>query len=221
MVPFKKMYDLSQPVYDKCPGWPTYEMTDVVYEALYPTDKFTAEQIKMNVHTGTHLDAPFHFFPTGKTIDQFPVDLYQGEAVLVDLRGKLAPAQGIGPEQLEPYADRIGEGSIVVLCTGWGQKRAFTDEYYKDWPYLNEEGAKWLLNKKVKGVGIDGFSMGGWYEGTGRPCHEVLLAAEVWLLEELNIPDELMEYDTCYLMAFPLKLKGFTGAPTRAVAMVF
>ena len=63
MAPFTKFYDLSQPVYDHCPGWPTYEPTVVKYEASYDKDRFNAEQIRLNSHTGTHLDAPFHFFP--------------------------------------------------------------------------------------------------------------------------------------------------------------
>jgi kynurenine formamidase len=63
-------------------------------------------------------------------------------------------------------------------------------------------------------------SVGGWYEGTGRPCHEVLLKGGVWLLEELFFPDELLAYKTCALTAVPLKLKGFGGSPTRAYATV-
>ena len=58
MTQFKKFYDLSQPVYDHCPGWPTYEPTVVRYEATYEKDRFNAEQIRLNSHTGTHLDAP-------------------------------------------------------------------------------------------------------------------------------------------------------------------
>ena len=69
MAPFTKFYDLSQPVYDHCPGWPTYEPTVVKYEASYDKDRFNAEQIRLNSHTGTHLDAPFHFFPDGQTVE--------------------------------------------------------------------------------------------------------------------------------------------------------
>lgn len=66
MAPFTKFYDLSQPVYDHCPGWPTYEPTVVKYEASYDKDRFNAEQIRLNSHTGTHLDAPFHFSRTAR-----------------------------------------------------------------------------------------------------------------------------------------------------------
>lgn len=220
MTQFQKFYDLSQPVYDHCPGWPTYEPTVVRYEACYEKDRFNAEQIRSNSHTGTHLDAPFHFFPDGQTIDQLDVSLFQGDAVIVDLRGIIQAKQGIDVSHLEPYADKIRPGSIVLFDTGWNEKRSFDKEYMYDWPYLTGDGAEWLKAKGIKGVGIDTLSMGGWYEGTGRPCHETLLSGGIWILEEISIPDELAKLGACYLMAFPIKLKGFSGGPARAVAAV-
>ena len=103
MAPFTKFYDLSQPVYDHCPGWPTYEPTVVKYEASYDKDRFNAEQIRLNSHTGTHLDAPFHFFPDGQTVDQLDVSLFQGTAVIVDLRSVIHPKEGITVAHLAPY----------------------------------------------------------------------------------------------------------------------
>ncbi|MDO4260706.1 MAG: cyclase family protein [Eubacteriales bacterium] len=220
MNKFRKFYDISQPVYDNCPGWPTYEVTTVRNEAFHERDHFNAEQIRLNSHTGTHLDAPYHFFPDGITIDRMPVELFQGEAVLADLRGKISAKEGIRTEHLKPYENLIREGVIVLLNTGWGEKRGFGEDYIHDWPYLTGEAARWLCGRGIKGVGIDAMSIGGWYEGTGRPCHEELLSHGVWALEEIRLPDELMEHRTCYLMAFPLKLQGFSGAPARAVAAV-
>lgn len=220
MAGYSKFFDLSQPVYDHCPGWPTYEPTIVKYEAFYEQDKFNAEQIRLNSHTGTHLDAPFHFYPDGTTIDEMDVALFQGNAVIVDLRSVIQPKQGIAISHLEPYADKILPDTIVLFATGWGAKRSFDDEYQYDWPYLTGEAAQWLKEKGIKGVGIDALSMGGWYEGTGRPCHEALLSGGIWILEEINIPDELVKIGSCYLMTFPLRLKGFSGAPARAVAAI-
>ncbi len=217
----KKFYDLSQPVFHNCPGWPTYKMTDVTYEANYTNDLFNAERIDLNVHTGTHVDAPFHFFPGGKTVDEIPLERWQGEAVLVDLRGKLEKCQGILPEDVRAYDELIGPDKIVLLNTGWGKMRdGWNLEYGHDWPYITGELASYFAEKKIKGVGIDALSIGGWYEGTGRPCHEILLSKEIWALEELLFPDELMEYKTCYMNAYPLKLKGFSGSMVRAVAVV-
>lgn len=216
----KKIIDLSQPIYHNCPGWPTYAATEVNHETIVGNNGYTSEILKCNSHTATHLDAPYHFFADMETIDQIPLEKYVGDAVLINLTGVKA-CYPIGVKDLEPYADKIHKDSIVLLCTGWCKKRSLTKEYYNDWPYLTGEGAQWLLEKGVKGVGIDGMSMGGWYEGTGRPCHEVLLPKGVWLLEEVNFPDEILQYEDFQLTAVPLKLKGFGGSPTRAYATIF
>jgi kynurenine formamidase len=216
----KKFFDLSQPLYDNCPGWPTWDLVDVTYEAIIGNDGCTTERIDLNVHTGTHIDAPYHFDSNGKTIDEVDVERYQGAAVLMDLRPMIHPREAITSAHLEPYAHKIEPDDILIINTGWGKKRSFSAEYYHDWPYIDADGAHWIVDHGVKGVGIDGLSVGGWYEGTGRPVHEIILPREIWALEELNIPDELMPYERCYLMAFPMKLRGFSGAPARAVAMV-
>ncbi|MGL6292972.1 cyclase family protein [Eubacterium aggregans] len=95
-----------------------------------------------------------------------------------------------------------------------------TRAYYYQWPYLTGEGARWLCEKGVKGVGLDGLSIGGWGPGKGQQPHVELLSKEVWLLEEVDFPDEVMEYERIYFCCFPLKLQGFGGVPARAVGMV-
>jgi arylformamidase len=174
----------------------------------------------MNVHTAAHLDAPFHFYPEGKTIEQIPVERFQGEAIPINLFG-ISPDSPITVQHLEPYADKIQAGSIVLLCTGWGKKRGYTKEYYNQWPYLSGEGAQWLVDRGVKGIGIDGLSIGGWGMEKAVPPHEILLANEVWPLEELHLTEELLEEEKWFVCAFPIKLKGFSGAPVRAVAIAF
>ena len=214
-----KIFDMTQPLYHACRGWPTYEMTRFTYEKVLGVDGFTAERINMNSHTGTHLDAPYHFFADGKTISDMPLDCFMGRAIIADIRG-IGAAQGIDAAHLRAHVEGMEPGCIVLLYTGWDKKRGFSKEYYNDWPYLSAEGARFLLDKGVKGVGIDGMSVGGWYEGTGRPCHEILLGNGIWLLEELTFPEELLKYKSCHLTAVPLKLEGFGGSPTRAYATV-
>jgi arylformamidase len=214
-----KIFDLTQPIFHSCPAWPTYEMTRVDHETLVGNDGFTSERIAMNTHTATHLDAPFHFFADMAAIDEIAIDRFIGPAVIANLDG-IPARHGITVADLEPFAEKTGRDSIVLIHTGWCRKRSFSKEYYKDWPYLTGEAASWLLKKGVKGVGIDGLSMGGWYEGTGRPCHEILLSNNVWLLEELDFPPEVLAYEEVELHAVPLKLTGCSGSPCRAYAIV-
>ena len=219
MMVIRKILDLSQPLYHNCPGFMEYEMTDVRYETIYPKHGYTSETIKMNSHTATHADAPFHFLPDGQTIDEVPVENYQGEAVPVDLFG-IAPHTPIGVSHLKPYEQKIRPGDIVLLCTGWSAKRGLNSDYCAEWPFLSVEGAQWLLDKGVKGIGIDTLSMGGPGEGEGAPTHKLLLGHNIWLAEELNLTRELFTSERWYVSVYPLKLKGFSGAPARAVAML-
>lgn len=214
-----KIIDLSQSIYSSCPGWPTYKEPSITHETVVGIQGYTSEIIKFNTHTSTHLDAPFHFFADMKTIDQIPLNKFIGKAVIVNLDGVDA-CHPIGIDDMKAYEEKINEGSIVLFYTGWCKKRGYGKDYYNDWPYLSGEGAQWLLDKGVKGVGIDGMSMGGWYEGTGRPCHEILLSHNVWLLEELNFPEEILAYKEIELHAVPLKLSGCGGSPCRAYAIV-
>ncbi|MCD8362249.1 MAG: cyclase family protein [Lachnospiraceae bacterium] len=218
MIPkVKKILDLSQPVYHNCPGWPTYIPTIVSYEARHVTHDFEAERIEMNVHTGTHTDAPYHFFKDGIKLEQLDPMRFQGRGVTFDLRG--IGQMAIEAKHLEACGVGVQKGDIALLYTGWGQKRDMTKEYFYEWPFLTAEAAQWLVDRGVKCVCIDGMSVGGWPEGCGAPAHEVLLGNEVMVVEELYMDEELLEEPEWYVVALPIKLKGFSGAPTRVVAM--
>ncbi|MDR2521198.1 MAG: cyclase family protein [Spirochaetaceae bacterium] len=213
-----KYHDMSVALYHNCPAWPERALPEFSRCAVHGVDGVMCERVVMDTHTGTHLDAPLHFFPDGISIDKMPLEAFCGRAHLVDLLG-IAPRAPIGPDELRSGTRDVGQGDIVLLRTGWTRRRGYSPEYYHDWPYLSKDGALFLLKKKIKGAGIDAMSMGGWYENTGRPCHEVLLGAGVWLVEELFFPEELMRHKTCQFTAVPLKLQDFGGSPTRAFAV--
>ncbi len=215
----KKLLDLSQTFYHNNPGYLHYGLTEINYETLKAKDGYTSERITLNTHTSTHVDAPYHHFPNGKTIAQTPIESYIGSAVVIDLFD-IEAHTAIGVKHLEPYADKIKEGDIILLCTGWGYKRNWTTEYVDNWPYLGVDGAQWLHDRKVKGIAIDSLSIGGPRDGEGLEQHELLLGAEIWLAEELFLPKELLEYDRWDFMFLPLKLEGCGGAPGRAIAFI-
>jgi len=216
----KKILDLSQPIYHNCPGWPTHPLISIELVRSVPINGYNVEFLKMCSHTGTHLDVPFHFFPDGKTIDQFQIDQFQGEAIVVNLLDK-RDNESIDVIDFKKIGQKIKSDDIVMFYTGWGRKRGFNNEYYNKWPYLSEEGAKWLAAKEVKGVGTDGMSIGGLEPSKGRPPHIVLLKQNIWILEEMYLPEEILEYERWYLFAFPILLNNCSGAPVRAVACQF
>jgi arylformamidase len=214
-----RFYDLSQPLFTGCPGWPTYPPSVLESDRTIAIDGFNAERLELITHTGTHLDVPYQFFADGQRVDQVPAAEFQGSAVVLDLR-PLQPEQGIGSAELERCAEWLRPGDIAILCTGWGEKRSLDRVFTHEWPYLTGEGARWLVDRQVKAVAIDALSVGGWADGTGRPCHEVLLGSGRWVLEDIRCPEEVIAARRCYLFAFPILLQGCGGSLVRAVAAV-
>ncbi len=214
-----RFYDLSQPLSAGCPGWPEYPPT--VLETVFTIEKngFNAERLDVITHTGTHLDVPYHFFAEGKRLHQVPAAEFQGPAAVLDLR-PLEPGQGIGQAELEPAARHLQPGDIAILCTGWGEKRSHERVFAFEWPYLSGEGASWLIDHGARAVAIDALSIGGWAPGTGRPCHEALLGAGRWILEDIRVPEEVVKAERCYLFSFPILIEGTGGSFVRAVAAI-
>ncbi|MDA8226512.1 MAG: cyclase family protein [Desulfitobacterium hafniense] len=216
-----KVLDLSQPIFSNCPGWPDFPTLKVDVIKTQPHDGYNMEELRdFTLHSATHIDAPYHFFAEGKKVTEISLDAYQGSAVVINLFHKKANER-ISKEDLITYDDKIKEGDIVLLCTGWGLKRAMTKEYMYEWPDLDGSGAEYLVSKKVKGVGIDGLSIGGYGAEKALPAHKGLLGAGIWVCEDMYIPKEILEHERWYFTAFPLKFVGVSGSPVRAVAMQF
>ncbi|MBS1887493.1 MAG: cyclase family protein [Actinobacteria bacterium] len=217
-VRHERIWDLSQPVCHDGPCWPDHQPPQVRRLERRAVEGANTEWIAMNTHTGTHVDAPFHFVEDGPTVDRLPLGAFCGPALFVDLRERVEPAAEIGPDQLDSWVGALRPGDFAVLVTGWGDRRALTDEFMHRYPYLGGEGARLLLDHGVAGVGIDALSIGGWGgPEVGDPSHEVLLGAGKVIVEELHIPDELCGR-RAFLTAFPILLAGAGGAPARAVA---
>ena len=97
-------------------------------------------------------------------------------------------------------------------------KRAKTDEWKFHSPYLAPDGAAWLVEHKIRGVGIDHFSIGGTREPGNARTHEILLGAGVWIVEELCLRDGWQTVlSQATFQALPIFARGFSGAPCRAV----
>jgi kynurenine formamidase len=170
----------------------------------------------MASHTGTHLDAPLHKIAGGASIDAYPLETFCGEQAILDLT-HVDAGHPIGPADLSVLGKVSGH--ILLLNTGWGHKRAKTDEWIHRSPYLSPAGAEWMVEHGVSAVGIDHFSIG----GTGPDnalTHEILLGNGVWVIEELCFREGWREFaEGAVFQALPLLVPGFSGSPCRAVLM--
>jgi kynurenine formamidase len=183
-----RLLDLSQPLFDGAPNCPVHPPVSFKRTADHPGGGWRMEEIAMATHTGSHLDAPLHKIAGGKSITDLPLETFAGPARLADLRG-LAPDAPITPALLAPRLPGLAAGDIVLLATGWGDRRARTDEWLYRSPFVDPAGARWLVERGVRGVGIDHYSIGG-SGPLNAETHTILLGAGLWVVEDLHFPAE-------------------------------
>ena len=171
-------------------------------------------KITLMSHTGTHLDAPAHMLPQGRTLDSYPITEFHGRAVLADFsRGA---GYRIGVEDLTLYENRLRQSRFLILRTGWAERWG-REDYFRDFPALTPSAARWIIGLGIKGVGVDTLSVDR-IEDRDFPVHHCLFESGLFVMENLN---NLAQVGTDFILAcFPLRIKNADGAPVRAVAFV-
>lgn len=215
-----KLIDLSQPVYDGSPNCPVHPPVKSEILRDHPAHGWRVEVLTLSNHTGSHVDAPLHKIAGGASLDEMPLETFAGPARIADLRG-VGPSTAITIEMLKKCLPDSLSDQIVLLATGWGDKRAKTDEWLYRSPFLDPEAANWLVKLGVRGVGIDHYSIGGITDPVNPQTHTALLGAGVWIVEELQFPPEAFSVPQPFtFMALPVNLKGHTGAFCRPVIVL-
>lgn len=214
-----RLIDLSQPLFDHAPNCPVHPPVSFRRTADHPADGWRMEEIAMATHTGSHLDAPLHKIAGGKSISDLPLETFVGPAHIVDLRGLAADAPITGAMLAAKLPGTIA-GEIVLLATGWGDRRAKTDEWLYRSPFVDPSGARWLVERGVRGVGIDHYSIGG-SGALNAETHTILLGSGLWVVEELKFPEEVFALPApLKFWALPLNWPGCSGAFCRPVVEV-
>jgi len=175
---------------------------------------FRCRQILMPTHFGTHTDAYSHFLPAGRTIDQMTAEQYVGPAVVLDVRQRPEPAK-VTRRDLQVAWPAGLTASRVLLNTGWGD-RAKGAAYFKDFPGLEAEAARWLIGRKVILLGLDLPSV---HPKEYKKVHELLFRGEVAVTEGLINLSRLPPGEV-FFVGLPLALHGLDGSPIRALAII-
>ena len=167
-------------------------------------------------HVGTHVDAPLHFVEGGFSLDEISLSTLIGEGVVLDLSYK-GVGSGVSWEDFEKFSYLVREGDIVLVYTGtsdhWGEE----GWDYKKFSFIEESGARWLLEKGVKMVGIDCMSVEKF--GFSEPVtHRLLLSSGVPLIESLSKRLGELAGKRVFVICLPLKLGGVDGGPARVIA---
>ena len=186
-----KIYDISQEVFSCAvyPGDPQPEK-----QVLYATeagDLYNLTAFSMCAHNGTHIDAPFHFLPDGKTVEQLPLDTFVGDCFVARHRGDVTAADA------ERILEKSG-GIARILIAGDVT--------------VTEEAAHIFAAAGIRLLGNEGQSVGP--EDAPMAVHLALLKHGVALLEGIVLTD--IPEGRYFLSAAPLNLAGADGAPCRA-----
>lgn len=209
-----RIVDLTHSMHADMPVFPGSPQPS--FEAVHtiPQHGFSQLDIHTFTHMGTHIDAPFHMVAEGKTLDELPIGQFIGKAVILNLKGLEKKRMEV--EDLIPHEEKIKEVDFVILDLGWADKWG-QPAFFQDFPCLNPEAARWLVQFDLKGIGMDTCSVDP-IDAEVYQIHHTLLGKGMIIIENLT---RLEEVKTEYFQfqCFPLKIKKADGCPVRAVAL--
>lgn len=205
------IYDISLTISPDIPVWPGDPA--VLIERIAKIEdgaNANVSRMIMGVHTGTHVDAPFHFLPEGSCVEQLPLDVLVGPSFVLDLQ-----------QEVDVITSQILEKSNIPADTRrlliktrnsnyWALREAV---FQTGFAGISKDGAEFLVKLGIKLIGIDYLSVAPYKQS--RPTHEALLKAGIVVVEGLNLSEIQQGYYTLYCL--PLKLAGSDGAPARAI----
>lgn len=229
-VTFREALDLTHPLYE---GFPTFDGSkwfSMEPFLTYAKDKLNINRWTLMEHTGTHMDAPLHFSADGRSVDAIPVaDLIVPMAVIdIRRRAQENPDATVTPDDIRAWEARNGplpQGCCVVMNSGW---HALLDsprfagkgaDGRNHTPGFHGETAHLLLERDVKGIGVDTLSLDAGIETGPFPVHYSWLPAGRWGVECLANLDAVPEKGAHLVLGGP-KVEGGTGGPSRVIALV-
>lgn len=171
-------------------------------------DNLTLSAISMGSHTGTHMDAPGHYLRGGRAIDTMSPSTTIGRARVIEIGNRSV----ITPDEIRPW--RIRQGERILFKTVNSLRCWPRQAFLKDFVALSIEAARLLAARKLRVVGVDYLSVGG-YHDDGAAVHRALMRAGIWIIEGLDLSG--VKPGVYELVCLPLRLHRGDGAPARAV----
>jgi len=237
--PAGTLVDLSHDYGDQTVFWPTAETFRLEKVADGMTEQgyyYAANNFFTSEHGGTHIDAPVHFAKGHQSVDQIPLDRLVGAAVVVDVTAASAaqPDYRVTVDDFTAWERSHGaipSGSIVLIRTGYSQYWPDAARYLGTaergpaavaklhFPGLHPDAARWLAeSRRIKAVGLDTASID-YGQSTMYESHRILYERDIPAFENLTSLERLPATGAV-IVALPMKIKGGTGAPLRAIAIV-
>ena len=213
-----KIIDLTLTISNKIPTFPGSPQPNFIPWEKIKDDGYNLELLFLSSHTGTHLDAPYHFLEKGAKIHEISLKKLVSNAVLIKSRKK--SNESVTKTDIQKFEKKHGKivsFSSVIFYTGW-QRNLQKKYYFTKNPGLSVSAAKYLASKKISLVGIDSPSID---LGTDSKfsVHQIFAKKGMLVVENLaNL--EKIKSSKFHLVVLPLKLKNATGSPVRAIAFV-
>lgn len=213
-----KIVDLTLTVSDEIPTFPGSPQPSFIPWENVKEDGYNLELLFLSTHTGTHMDAPYHFLEKGAKIHEISLKKLVSEAVLIQCRKKGGESiTKTDIQKFEKKRGKIASFSSVIFYTGW-QRNLQKKYYFTKNPGLSVSAAKYLASKKINLVGIDSPSID-LGKDSKFSVHQIFAKKGILIVENLaNL--EKIKSAKFHLVVLPLKLKNATGSPVRAIAFV-
>ena len=226
-----EIIDLSQDIYDGMPvfnGLPEVKIgvhrTHEEWEGIENASTQTPSVLKMELgeHTGTHVDALNHMGKqyVGQSIDTMPLSMFYTEGLCLDFTHK-GLSELITAREIDISLKRVGltikEGDTILLCTNHF-KRFFRTDHWKNGPGITAEAARWLGEQKIAAFGVETMSPGV-PKISNKEVHQICGELGFTHYENMINLDKLLNRGRFRFIALPLKIRGGTGSPVRAVAI--
>lgn len=202
-----KYHDISLKLDADCARWVTATPFELIErKRMHRGDPNNSSSLSMSAHSGTHVDAPFHFVPEGTPIDQLPLERFIGPVLVVEI----SAGRYITAEHIAALPDSH-DGRVLFKTPNSALLRAA--KYDPDFTAFSVEAAQALVRKKFSLVGLDYLSVA--HADEQVPVHRAFLDHGVTLLEGVDLTE--IAPGRYELICFPVKIGNADGAPCRAV----
>lgn len=201
-----KIYDISMNIHYDMAVYKNKEEKRPILKTVqnFSTGSAYESKITMDMHTGTHIDAPLHMIESGKTIDTIDLNNVVTKCKVLDLTNV---NDKITKKDL--MDKNIQKGDFIIFKT----KNSYQEEFDYNFVFLEKSGAEFLKEVEIIGVGID--SLGIERSQSGHETHKILMEKGIIIIEGLRLKD--IDEDEYILCAPPLKINNAEAAPTRAI----
>ena len=210
-----KIIDLSFEIENGIPncGTPWHQTVKVEQMGTIDTVGRNTHSILLGSHSGTHMDAPYHFIKGGSTIESTPLETLYGPISVIDF-SKFKAGDVVQYDDVK----NLKVTERMLFRFDWF-KHWRTGDYYKEFPFFSEEAVSFLIANGIKLLAMDTPSPDNMknINSIDSPNHKAFLSKSIVIIEYLNNTDQIDLAKKHTLVALPLKIKGGDGSPSRVI----